>query len=79
MNNRIPPALPAGTPIAHKTGDRTGWAHDAGVITTPKGGSCLAVLTGQWPSPCCHEENIGALEREAFASSATSHAAYDSA
>jgi hypothetical protein len=25
------------------------------------------VLTGQWPSPCCHEERIGALERQAFA------------
>jgi beta-lactamase class A len=67
VNDRIPPALPPGTPIAHKTGDRTGWAHDAGVITTPKGDVLVAVLTGQWPSPCCHEERIGALERQAFA------------
>jgi beta-lactamase class A len=67
VNNRIPPALPPGTPIAHKTGDRTGWAHDAGVITTPRGDVIVAVLTGPWPSPCCHEENIGPLEREAFA------------
>jgi beta-lactamase class A len=67
VNDRIPPALPPGTPIAHKTGDRTGWAHDAGVITTPRGEVIVAVLTGAWPSPCCHEERIGALEREAFA------------
>ena len=67
VNDRIPPALPPGTPIAHKTGDRTGWAHDAGVITTPKGDVVVAVLTGPWPSPCCHEERIGSLEREAFA------------
>jgi beta-lactamase class A len=67
VNDRIPPALPPGTPIAHKTGDRTGWAHDAGVITTPKGDLLIAVLTGPWPSPCCHEERIGPLEREAFA------------
>jgi len=67
VNDRIPPALPPGTPIAHKTGDRTGWAHDAGVITTPTGELLIAILTGPWPSPCCHEERIGALEREAFA------------
>lgn len=67
VNDRIPPALPPGTPIAHKTGDRTGWAHDAGVITTPTGDLVVSVLTGPWPSPCCHEERVGALEREAFA------------
>jgi beta-lactamase class A len=67
VNDRIPPALPPGTPIAHKTGDRTGWAHDAGVITTPKGDMIVAVLTGPWPSPCCHEERIGPSERQAFA------------
>ena len=67
VNDRIPPALPPGTPIAHKTGDRTGWAHDAAVVTTPKGDVVVVVLTGTWPSPCCHEERIGTLEREAFA------------
>ncbi|MBA3653795.1 MAG: serine hydrolase [Actinobacteria bacterium] len=67
VNDRIPPALPPGTAIAHKTGDRTGWAHDAGVITTPNGDLVVAVLTGPWSSPCCHEERIGPLEREAFA------------
>ena len=67
VNDRIPPALPPGTPIAHKTGDRTGWAHDAAVVTTPKGDAVVVVLTGPWPSPCCHEERIGPLEREAFA------------
>jgi beta-lactamase class A len=66
VNDRIPPALPPGTPIAHKTGDRTGWAHDAAVITTPRGDVIVAVLTGPWPSPCCHEERIGSLERSAF-------------
>jgi beta-lactamase class A len=67
VNDRIPPALPPGTPLAHKTGDRTQWAHDAGVVTTPNGDVIVVVLTGPWPSPCCHEERIGALEREAFA------------
>jgi beta-lactamase family protein len=67
VNDRIPPALPPGTPIAHKTGDRTHWAHDAGIVTTPKGEVVVVVLTGPWPAPCCHEERIGALERRAFA------------
>ena len=67
VNDRMPPALPAGAVVAHKTGDRTGWAHDAGVITTAHGELIVAVLTGPWPSPCCHEERIGALERQAFA------------
>jgi beta-lactamase class A len=67
VNDRIPRGLPPGTPLAHKTGDRTGWAHDAGVMTTPKGDVVLAVLTGPWPKPCCHEEHIGAPERSAFA------------
>ena len=66
VNDRLPAGLPPGTPIAHKTGDRTGWAHDAGIITTPRGDLLLVVLSGPWPSPCCHEETIGPLEREAF-------------
>jgi beta-lactamase class A len=66
VNDRMPSALPPGTPIAHKTGDRTGWAHDAGVITTPRGDLVVVVLTGPWRAPCCHEERIGPLERQAF-------------
>jgi beta-lactamase class A len=66
VNDRMPPSLPPNTVIAHKTGDRTGWAHDAGVIGTARGELIVVVLTGPWPSPCCHEERIGPLEREAF-------------
>ena len=32
-----------------------------------KGEVIVAVLTGEWPAPCCHEERIGSLERQAFA------------
>lgn len=67
VNDRFPTALPAGTPMAHKTGDRTGWAHDAGIIGAPRGEVLLVVLTGQWASPCCHAERPGAAERAAFA------------
>lgn len=66
VNDRLPVGLPAGTPIAHKTGDRTGWAHDAGVVTAPRGDYLVAVLTGPWPAPCCHEETLGPADRAAF-------------
>jgi beta-lactamase class A len=66
IDDRLPLGLPAGTPIAHKTGDRIGWAHDAGVITTPQGDVLLAVLSGQWASPCCDADHPGPAEAAAF-------------
>jgi hypothetical protein len=66
VNDRLPRGLPPGTPIAHKTGDRIHWAHDAGVITTPNGDVLLAVLTGPWAAPCCDADHPGAGERVAF-------------
>jgi beta-lactamase class A len=66
VNDRLPPALPPGTPIAHKTGDVREWAHDAGVITTPRGDVLLTVLSGPWPLPCCDADHPGAAEQIAF-------------
>jgi beta-lactamase class A len=66
VNDRLPLGLPAGTPIAHKTGDILQWAHDVGVITTPRGDVLLAVLSGPWPSPCCDADHPGEAERVAF-------------
>ena len=66
VNDRLPTGLPPGTPIAHKTGDRIGWAHDTGVITTPKGDVLLAVLSGQWKAPCCDADHPGPAEKVAF-------------
>lgn len=68
VRDRFPRGLPPGTPIAHKTGDRTGWAHDGGVITTPRGEVLLVAMTGPWSSPCCHAERPGPAEERAFAS-----------
>jgi beta-lactamase class A len=66
VNDRLPLGLPPGTPIAHKTGDRYHWAHDAGVITTPRGDVLLAVLSGSWPLPCCDADRPGLAEQRAF-------------
>jgi beta-lactamase class A len=67
VNDRLPTGLPPGTPIAHKTGDRRTVAHDAGIVTTPKGPLLLAVLTGPWPLPCCDAARPGPAEAQAFA------------
>jgi hypothetical protein len=66
VNDRLSTGLPPGTPIAHKTGDIKTWAHDAGVITTPKGDVLLVVLSGPWPLPCCDADHPGEAERIAF-------------
>lgn len=66
VNDRLPVELPPGTPIAHKTGDIPEWAHDAGVITTPRGDVLIAVLSGPWPLPCCDADHPGEAERVAF-------------
>jgi beta-lactamase class A len=36
VNNRLPVGLPAGTIIAHKTGDLNGYMHDGGIVYGPK-------------------------------------------
>jgi beta-lactamase class A len=67
IRDRLPLGLPPGTKIAHKTGDRTYWGHDAGVITTPAGDVLVVVLTGPWSPTCCDAERPDAAERAAFA------------
>lgn len=50
INNRIPAALPAGTVIAHKTGDLDGFVHDAGIVYGPKSDYLVIAVTGPWPN-----------------------------
>jgi beta-lactamase class A len=66
VNDRFPVGLPAGTPLAHKTGDRQHWAHDAGVITVADRELLLVALSGPWPAPCCDADHPGPAEAEAF-------------
>jgi beta-lactamase class A len=71
VNDRLPMGLPPGTPIAHKTGDRQHWAHDAGIIAAPHGEVLLVVLSGPWPVPCCDADHPGPAETKAFAAIAS--------
>jgi beta-lactamase class A len=66
VNDRLPKGLPTGTAIAHKTGDRLRWAHDAGVISTPHGDVLLVALSGPWSLPCCDADKPGPAEAVAF-------------
>ena len=66
INDRLPVGLPAGTPLADKTGDRLHWAHDAGVMTTDRGDVVLVVLSGPWDAPCCDADHPGPSEAAAF-------------
>ncbi len=53
INNRVPAALPAGTVVAHKTGDLNALVHDAGIVYSPAGDYVVTFLSGSW-------SNIGA-------------------
>jgi beta-lactamase class A len=66
VNDRLPLGLPPGTPLAHKTGDRLHWAHDAGIMTTPRGDVAVVVLSGPWDAPCCDADHPGPSEATAF-------------
>jgi beta-lactamase class A len=51
VNNRLPLGLPAGTVIAHKTGDLDGVVHDAGIVYGPKTNYLVVVMSGPWATP----------------------------
>lgn len=50
VNNRLPLGLPAGTVIAHKTGDLYGYLHDAGIVYSPGGDYVIVMTSGPWKS-----------------------------
>ena len=66
VNDRLTAGLPPGTPLAHKTGDRLHWAHDAGIVTISGRELLVVALSGPWPAPCCDADRPGAGEAEAF-------------
>jgi beta-lactamase class A len=66
VNDRLTAGLPPGTPLAHKTGDRLHWAHDAGIVTTAGRELLVVALSGPWPAPCCDADHPAAAEVEAF-------------
>ncbi|HSW81426.1 MAG TPA: serine hydrolase [Candidatus Saccharimonas sp.] len=51
VNDRLPTGLPAGTIIAHKTGDLYDVMHDAGFVYGPKGTYLVTMMTQDWDEP----------------------------
>ncbi|HUD11705.1 MAG TPA: serine hydrolase [Candidatus Saccharimonadia bacterium] len=51
VNDRLPQGLPAGTVIAHKTGNLDNVVHDGGIIYGPKTNYVVVVMSGGWDEP----------------------------
>ena len=61
VNDRFPSGLPAGTVIAHKTGDYLGYTHDAGIVYGSKTDFEIIVMSGPWASPENSKPAFGTL------------------
>lgn len=67
LNGKIPKYLPAGTIIAHKTGELDEYTHDAGIVYTPQGDYIIVVMTESDPnSRLLAEERISNLSRDIY-------------
>lgn len=61
VNDRFPSGLPSGAIIAHKTGDVSGYTHDAGIIYGAKTDFEIVVMSGPWGSPESSKAAFGIL------------------
>lgn len=65
VNDRIPAGLPAGTRVAHKTGEITGIRHDAAIVFAQRP-FVLVVLTRGAKSPEAGSELIAEITRQLY-------------
>lgn len=65
INDRIPKYLPAGTKVAHKTGDIDFFENDAGIVFSPNGDFIIVVLT-ETKDPALAAENIAKISEAAY-------------
>ncbi len=63
--DRLARDLPPGVDFAGKSGSLPGLAHDAGLLTGPRGTVAVAVLTRGLPDPYAADAAIGAIGRAA--------------
>jgi beta-lactamase class A len=66
INNRLPQGLPAGTVIAHKTGDLNALLHDAGIVYTAKGDYVISVMSGPWQDLSNGPAAFAGLSRDVY-------------
>jgi beta-lactamase class A len=65
VNDRIPAGLPAGTRVAHKTGEITGIRHDAAIVFAPRP-FVLVVLTRGARTPEAGSQLIADITRQLY-------------
>jgi beta-lactamase class A len=64
VNDRLPQGLPAGTVIAHKTGNLDNVVHDAGIVFGPKTNYEVVVMSGGWDLPGNAPPQFAALSKQ---------------
>jgi beta-lactamase class A len=67
VNNRLPVGLPAGTAIAHKTGDLNGFVHDAGIVYGQKTNYLIVTTSGPWSKPSQAPAKFAELSAKVYA------------
>jgi beta-lactamase class A len=68
VNDRLPALLPAGTAVAHKTGDLSGLCcADVGIVFSPGGDYLLCVICNDQPYDAAAREAIAALSAQVYA------------
>jgi beta-lactamase class A len=67
VRNRLPQGLPAGTVIAHKTGDLYGYMHDAGIVYGPKTDYLVVITSGPWETPATAAPQFASLSKQLYA------------
>lgn len=67
VNDRLPALLPAGTPVAHKTGDLSGLCcADVGIVYGPAGDYVLCVICNDPPYDWSTRDAVAALSGQIF-------------
>jgi beta-lactamase class A len=67
VNNRLPQGLPAGTTIAHKTGDLGNFTHDAGIVYGPKTNYLVVLMSGPWNNVNAAPAKFAELSQKLYA------------
>lgn len=66
LNNKLPKYLPAGTVLAHKTGELDQFSHDAGIVYTPSGDYVIVILS-ESADPQKANEQIATISKAVYA------------
>src|SRR5687767_9756310 len=66
VNDRIPAQLPPDTPVAHKTGNLAGIAHDVGIVYSPNATFIISLLAAETTDDAAVSRAEAALSRAVY-------------